>query len=71
MQSILVVIRNAFVTTKNFTNYGHITQYTEPSNLDYSSDFQSNGNINVTNQYFTIFALFVEMVILPITQPLH
>ena len=42
----------------NFTNYGDISADTlslsVAGDFDYSSDFQNNGNINVTNQYFTI-----------------
>ena len=54
----LVVLGSVFVTTNNFTNYGDITADTlnlsVAGDFDYSSDFQNNGNIEATNQYFTI-----------------
>ena len=47
-----------FVTTNNFTNYGDITADTlnlsVAGDFDYGSDFLGNGNIEATNQYFTI-----------------
>ena len=56
--SLVVLLGSAFITANDFINNGEISANTlslsVAGDFDYGSDFLSNGNVDATNQYFTI-----------------